>query len=194
LVGIDSVEDVLSTFIAADGDLVPFLKDAPTVTDDRPAIEYFNGYASGWIPYGEPMGLRRPVEPFLAGPIDSAALRNAIEVTDAAGLVEDLRRRGEWDEANRVVAAARDVAPENRYLEFLERMEDYPRKRKDVNATRSPRPRPSPAVRRRRADVRTRFASYRLGERWRCSRCAGPEPLPRRPGSCSPCIRCTSRW
>lgn len=43
-VGLRSPEDLLATFVAADETLAAYLGDTPTLTDDRPRLEYHNFY------------------------------------------------------------------------------------------------------------------------------------------------------
>lgn len=44
-IGLRSPEDLLGTFVAADERLAAFVRDVPSLTDDRPALEYHNWYA-----------------------------------------------------------------------------------------------------------------------------------------------------
>jgi predicted membrane-bound spermidine synthase len=118
-VGIDSVEDLLATFVAADGDLAPFLRDAPSVTDDRPRIEYFNLYPPGDIAYAEVRRGRRSIADHLSSPVDRARLDRSIAVVDAIGEARDAAAAKDWAEAARVARAGLALDPGNPYLAFV---------------------------------------------------------------------------
>jgi spermidine synthase len=45
-IGLGSPEHLLATFVATDEALAAYLRDTPTLTDDRPRIEYYNLHRS----------------------------------------------------------------------------------------------------------------------------------------------------
>jgi predicted membrane-bound spermidine synthase len=121
-IGISSPEHLLATFVAADETLAAYLSDTPSLTDDRPRIEYYNFYPERPIRVEDLKRLREPVERYLT--ISSAEDR---QLDVARNVVEDI-----WDEHEATVdgdaAAARSalgtalkLEPDNLYLRFLDR-------------------------------------------------------------------------
>ena len=112
----------MATFVAADDRLAAFVGNDPSLTDDRPRIEYYNWYPLSLISVGELKSLREPVESYLTDTsIDGIRLAAARKVADA--ILDE--HKATADENKPAARAAVDVAvklePENLYVEFLDR-------------------------------------------------------------------------
>src|SRR5688572_23122765 len=83
--GLRSPDHVLATFVAADQRLAAYLDDVPSLTDDRPRIEYYNFYPVAPIRVEELKTLREPVERYLTGgsPDNARSLDKARDVVEA---------------------------------------------------------------------------------------------------------------
>jgi spermidine synthase len=120
--GLRSPEDVLATFIVADEKLAAFVGDAPSLTDDRPRLEYYNWYPLSPVSVGELKRLREPVEAYLAGSsIDEARLGTARTVANA--ILDEHKATADGDElaARAALRLAVKLAPDNSYVGFLDR-------------------------------------------------------------------------
>jgi len=121
-IGLRRPEDLLATFVAADDRLAAFVGNDPSLTDDRPRIEYYNWYPLSLISVGELKSLREPVESYLTDTsIDGIRLAAARKVADA--ILDE--HKATADENKPAARAAVDVAmklePENLYVDFLDR-------------------------------------------------------------------------
>jgi spermidine synthase len=120
--GLRSPEDVLATFIVADEKLAAFVGDAPSLTDDRPRLEYYNWYPLSPVSVDELKRLREPVEAYLAGSsIDEARLGTARTVANA--ILDEHKATADGDEsaARAALRLAVKLAPDNSYVGFLDR-------------------------------------------------------------------------
>jgi spermidine synthase len=126
-IGISSPEHLLATFVAADATLAAYLSDTPSLTDDRPRIEYYNFYPMEPIRVDDLKRLREPVEHYLT--ISHSEDR---ELDVARNVVDDI-----WDEheatvdgdataARSALNSALQLEPNNLYLRFLDRKERAP--------------------------------------------------------------------
>ena len=115
--GIDSPEDLLAMFVASGDNLKAFIGDAPSVTDDRPRLEYYSFYPVGRTTYQDIARVRQPVEPYLlTPPADPAALRRAREISDILWREHDLVEDGHHEKACQLLRSALQLAPDNAYL------------------------------------------------------------------------------
>jgi len=121
-IGIETVEDLLAMFVAADAAIEPLLEGAETITDDRPRIEYFNAYALGGVSYAETIAIRQPLDAYLTSPLpDAARFQAAVQLADAIGLEFDATLSGNKEEAARQLERAQALAPGSLYVQFLAR-------------------------------------------------------------------------
>lgn len=122
-IGINAPEDLLATFVAADEKLAAYLNNTPTLTDDRPRIEYYNFYPDAPIRMKDLEQLREPVEHYLTGAGASAEERLDL----SRNVVEDIWEEheatvdGDANAARSAVAKALRLEPGNQYLRFLAR-------------------------------------------------------------------------
>jgi hypothetical protein len=122
-IGLRSPDDLLATFVVADEKLAAFVADAPSLTDDRPRIEYYNWYQPGPISVAELERLREPVERYLThkSPSEDARLNTARAVVDAIWEEHQATAHGDTTTARAVIGAALKLEPDNVYLRFLKR-------------------------------------------------------------------------
>ncbi|WP_461351901.1 fused MFS/spermidine synthase [Bradyrhizobium sp. USDA 4454] len=120
--GLGEPEDFLATFIAADAKLAAFVGDVPTLTDDRPRLEYYNWYPLSPISVDELKRLREPVEAYLAGTrIDEARLDTARTVANAILDEHKATADGDASAARAALRLAVKLDPDNSYVGFLDR-------------------------------------------------------------------------
>lgn len=118
--GLGRPEQLLATFVAADGDLVPFVGDAPLVTDNRPRIEYYHGYPRMSLRYDDVLRHRRPVEAHLSQPWPAnAALETARQLITHICLSHERHQDNDVAAARDHIEKALRIDPENRYLHYL---------------------------------------------------------------------------
>jgi spermidine synthase len=120
--GLRSPEDFLATFIAADEKLAAFVGDVPSLTDDRPRLEYYIWYPQSSVSVGELKRLREPVEAHLAGSsINEARLDTARVVANA--ILDEHQATADGDKAGARAALrlAVKLEPDNSYVGFLDR-------------------------------------------------------------------------
>ena len=121
-IGLRSPEDLLATFVAADETLAAYLSDTPSLTDDRPRLEYHNFYPPEAIRVEDLMRLREHVERYLTirssedGHLDVA--RNVVE---AIWNEHQATADGDVSAARSAVSVALKLQPNNMYLRFLDR-------------------------------------------------------------------------
>jgi spermidine synthase len=121
-IGLGAPEDVLATFVAADETLAAFVRDVPSLTDDRPRIEYYNWYPLELISVDQLKRLRQPVESHLTGAtIDKTRLDAARRVADAILDEHKATVDGDGAAARAAVAAAATLEPANLYVNYLGR-------------------------------------------------------------------------
>lgn len=120
--GLRSPEDFLATFIAADEKLAAFVGDVPSLTDDRPRLEYYNWYPLRSVSVDELKRLREPVETYVAGAaIDEARLDTARKVADAILDEHKATADGDASAARAALRLAMKLEPDNSYVGFLDR-------------------------------------------------------------------------
>jgi spermidine synthase len=122
-IGIDEPEDLLATFVAADEKLAAYVDDIPSLTDDRPRIEYFNRYPVEPLRVEELKRLREPVERYLTAGAseEDGRLDRSRRVVDAIWDEHQASVDGDAAAARRALATALALEPDNAYLRFLER-------------------------------------------------------------------------
>jgi spermidine synthase len=119
-VGVDSVEDLLAMFVAADEALAPWVGEVPSLTDDRPVIEYFLGYED--IQYRNALlePALEPVERHLSGPVPSPErLRRARQQIALQWAAEDAVSDARWDDAVRLAEEALALEPSDAFLRYM---------------------------------------------------------------------------
>lgn len=120
--GLGSTEDFLATFIAADEKLAAFVRDVPSLTDDRPRLEYYNWYPLSSVSVDELKRLREPVETYLADKsIDEARLDTARTVANAILDEHQATAEGDKSAARAALRLAVKLDPDNSYVGFLDR-------------------------------------------------------------------------
>jgi spermidine synthase len=120
--GLRSPEDFLATFIAADEKLAAFVGDVPSLTDDRPRIEYYNWYPLSSVSVGDLKRLREPVETHLTDySIDEARLDTARAVANAILDEHKATAEGDRSAARAALRLAVELEPDNSYVGFLDR-------------------------------------------------------------------------
>jgi spermidine synthase len=123
-VGLRLPEDLLATFVAADENLAAFVQDVPSLTDDRPRIEYYNWYPLNPIRAAELKRLREPVEGYLTdNSIKEARLDAARTVANAILDEHKATADGNLPAARAALSAAVKLEPNNSYVAFLDRKE-----------------------------------------------------------------------
>lgn len=121
-IGLRSPEHLLATFVAADEKLSAYLDDTPSITDDRPRIEYHNLYPVKPIHVAELKRLREPVERYLIGsPPEDEKLDEARQVVEAIWDEHEAAASGDRTAARSALGVALRLEPDNMYLRFLER-------------------------------------------------------------------------
>jgi spermidine synthase len=121
-VGLRSPEDLLATFVAADETLAAYLSDTPSLTDDRPRIEYHNFYPPDPIRVEDLKRLREPVERYLTvSSSEDAPLDAARNVVDAIWDEHEASAEGDLTAARSALSVALKLEPNNMYLRFLAR-------------------------------------------------------------------------
>jgi spermidine synthase len=121
-IGLRSPEDLLATFVAADDALAAYLADAPSLTDDRPRIEYYNWYPVRPIRVADLTRLREPVERyFTAGSPEDKQLDTARSVIEAIWEEHEATAIGDTAAAPSALASALELEPDNLYLRYLDR-------------------------------------------------------------------------
>lgn len=134
-VGIDSPEDFLAMFVAADEQLAKLVGDAPSVTDDRPRIEYYNLYESKALRFDDVLPFRESIDRYLvgAGRPNPARLEAAKQATDAIFFEHEARNalleavaaqhapaEAEWlAKTQSLIQSGLEGEPENVYLKYL---------------------------------------------------------------------------
>ena len=120
--GLGSPEDLLATFVAADQTLAGFVGDVPSLTDDRPRIEYYNWYPYDPIRVAQIERLREPVERYLTdNSIAEARLERARTVIEAIWNEHEATADGDMRAAQLALGAALRLEPDNPYVRFLDR-------------------------------------------------------------------------
>ena len=124
-IGLGSPEHLLATFVAADEALAAYLRDTPTLTDDRPRIEYYNLHPVEPIRVADVKRLREPVERYLTvrPSAEDKRLDAARKVVDAIWDEHEAILYGDLAAAGAVLSPALQLEPDNMYLRFLERKE-----------------------------------------------------------------------
>jgi spermidine synthase len=121
-VGLRSPEDLLATFVAADERLAAFVGNVPSLTDDRPRIEYYNWYPLNSVRAEELKRLREPVEAHLANTaIDEGRLDTARTVANAILDEHEATADGDKSAASAALRVAVKLEPDNSYVGFLDR-------------------------------------------------------------------------
>jgi spermidine synthase len=121
-IGISSPEHLLATFVAADATLAAYLSDTPSLTDDRPRIEYYNFYPMEPIRVEDLKRLREPVERYLTvSPSEDEQLDAARKVVEAIWDEHEATVDGDLTAARSALGAALKLEPDNQYLRFLDR-------------------------------------------------------------------------
>jgi spermidine synthase len=121
-IGLRLPEHLLATFVAADETLAAYLEDTPSLTDDRPRIEYHNLFPVKPIRVAEVKRLREHIELYLtAGPSEGGQLEVARNVVDAIWDEHEGSAYGDATRARSAISAALGLEPDNRYLRFLDR-------------------------------------------------------------------------
>jgi len=133
-IGISSPEHLLATFVAADQTLAAYLNDTPSLTDDRPRIEYYNFYPIAPIRVADLKRLRAPVENYLTispaeaispseaiGPSENRRLDVARKVVEAIWDEHEATVDGDATAARSALGTALKLEPDNLYLRFLDR-------------------------------------------------------------------------
>jgi spermidine synthase len=118
-VGIDSVEELLATFVVADQALSDWVGPVPVLTDDRPAIEYFFGYPDIRYRNAHLPEIADPLTPWLAGPVpDPEGLARARQQMQALLRAEDAELDQRWPEALAQAELALSLEPDDQYLRY----------------------------------------------------------------------------
>jgi len=121
-IGLRSPEDLLATFVAADETLAAYLNDTPSLTDDRPQIEYFNLYPVQPIRVAELKRLHERVERYLTiGSSKVKQLDVARNVVEAIWDEHEASAYGDMPAARSALNVALKLEPNNVYLRFLDR-------------------------------------------------------------------------
>ena len=121
-IGIKSPEDLLATFVAADETLASYLSDTPSLTDDRPRIEYHNFYPMEPNRVEDVKRLHEHVERYLTtSSSDDKQLDVARNVVDAIWDEHEATAYGDATAARSALNSALKLEPNNLYLRFLER-------------------------------------------------------------------------
>jgi spermidine synthase len=118
--GFRSPEDLAASFVAADEALGRLIGDGPTVTDNRPRIEYFNLYPVDPMGYDHITRYQEPIEKYLvAPPIYAARLRTAKTVQNDIWREHESEAAGRLDDARTFTRDGLRNDPENAYLRYL---------------------------------------------------------------------------
>jgi predicted membrane-bound spermidine synthase len=121
-IGLRSPEHLLATFVAADEKLAAYLNDTPSLTDDRPRIEYYNLYPVEPVRVEDLKRLHEHVEPYLifSSPEDKQ-LDTARNVVEAIWDEHEATAYGDVIAARSALSVALQWEPNNQYLRFLDR-------------------------------------------------------------------------
>jgi len=123
-IGLRSPASLLATFVAADEKLAAFLHDVPSLTDDRPRIEYYNWYPLNLVSVAELKRLREPVEGYLTDDsLDKNQLDTARIVANAILEEHKATADGDLPAARAALDVALRLEPDNRYIGYLSRQQ-----------------------------------------------------------------------
>jgi len=123
-IGLRSPASLLATFVAADEKLAAFLHDVPSLTDDRPRIEYYNWYPLNLVSVAELKRLREPVEGYLTDDsLDKNQLDTARIVADAILEEHKATADGDLPAARAALDVALRLEPDNLYIGYLSRQQ-----------------------------------------------------------------------
>lgn len=115
-VGLETPEDLLGTFFAADDALEAWVADTPTVTDDRPRIEYHRYFDYRMITPAEIAAIREDVGKYMtAPPTHPQQLQAAREAVVASNSVYAAKDPAE---KRRFAAQALSLRPDNAYYRW----------------------------------------------------------------------------
>ncbi|MCO4745920.1 MAG: fused MFS/spermidine synthase [Proteobacteria bacterium] len=118
-VGVESVDDLLATFISADEDLAAFVGDAAVVTDDRPRVEHFLRYENKPFRMAQPLAHRTPLESVLTAPHpDAEAMGQSQKVMELLWAARDFTMQDDDKSALPLLIEARRLAPTNTFVQF----------------------------------------------------------------------------
>lgn len=121
-IGLRSPEHLLATFVAADETLAAYLYDTPSLTDDRPRIEYYNLYPVKPIRMEDLKRLREHVERYLTvSSSEDRQLDAARTVVEAIWDEHEATAHGDVTAARSALSMALKLEPNNMYLRFLAR-------------------------------------------------------------------------
>ncbi|MCH8043728.1 MAG: fused MFS/spermidine synthase [Planctomycetes bacterium] len=114
-------EQLLATFFAADEDLARFVGDVPTITDNRPRVEYFSHYERKKLRYDEILKYRTPVDAYLTSSdtLNRQRLAQAIDVHTDVLFAHELRTDHQYAAARRRLERAAAQSPGNPYVSYL---------------------------------------------------------------------------
>lgn len=119
-VGFDTPESLLATFVAADEALARLLGDAPSVTDDRPRIEYYNFYPVSQMTFDDVLAVQEPIETYLTqSPPDPKLLDQQRQVIVAIWREHEASAKKRWKDARREIHRGLALDPECTYLQYL---------------------------------------------------------------------------
>ena len=123
-IGLRSPASLLATFVAADEKLAAFLHDVPSLTDDRPRIEYYNWYPLNLVSVAELKRLREPVEGYLTDDsLDKNQLDTARIVANAILEEHKATADGDLPAARAALDVALRLEPDNLYIGYLSRQQ-----------------------------------------------------------------------
>jgi spermidine synthase len=121
-IGLRSPEDLLATFVAADETLAAYLKDTPSLSDNRPRTEYYNLYPVEPIRVEGLKRLREHVEHYLTiSSSEDRQLDVARNVVEAIWDEHEATAYGDVTAARSALSMALKLEPNNMYLRFLDR-------------------------------------------------------------------------
>ncbi|MCH8046618.1 MAG: fused MFS/spermidine synthase [Planctomycetes bacterium] len=128
-------EELLATFFAADDDLARFVGDVPSVTDNRPRVEYFNLYNRQQLRYDEMIKHRTPIDRYLTKneTLDRDLLRRSVDLHTEVLFAHELRADHEYDRARERLRRAITLDPGNPYVRYLLDLVDQEQERHEAS-------------------------------------------------------------
>ena len=124
--GLGEPEQLLATFVAAEKNLRRMIGDAPTLTDDRPRIEYFNFYPRRVMRFADVTPFSEPLTPYLTSrPVNPERFATQRAIVENIWSAFENEECGKLSEALHNVKNGQAIDSNNKYLTFLRKKLEF---------------------------------------------------------------------